>query len=285
LIYGIGTVSSPSGIFLLLILLCIVMFPFLKSFTVGNIFSVQVRELSDSVERLRDSVQNMLIQQFQSTQNVNITTLNAPDGSNLEIETKSKSREYSDLAFGLFRQERYLEALDYYEKALESDANNWVAAMFLGYIYLSLNELEKDQKKWGFDDSARLLRSVFFSMHATKKDPNHYMQFMNLGIALRHLDGEKQIRLGLKSLEKAFKMLNYDPQVPGDPKLVTAKGKCRSFMGEFAYLLGMKQEAIQYRREAVEIFKNCPKPVPPELATWLRDAEMALSEIAMKDAP
>jgi len=283
--YGIGSVQSPSGLFLLLVLLCMVMFPFLKSFTVGNLFSVQVRDLANSVEKLRDSVQNILIQQSQNTQNFNLSVLNAPDGRNIEIQTEFKSQKYSNLGNSLFQQGRYMESLNYYEKAFESDSNNWVAAMFLGYIYLSLNDFERDQTKWGFNDRERWLRSVFYSIHATKKDPNHYMQFMNLGIALRQLGGENLIRLGLENLEKAFNMLSYDPEVPKYPGLMTAKGKCRSFMGEFTHLLGMIKEAIQYRKEAIEIFNKCPEPVPPDLGNWLKDAEKAISQIEMNDIP
>ena len=285
LIWKIGSIQSPYGFFLFLLLLCMVMFPFLKSFSVGNIFSVQVRELTTSVEKLRESVQNILIQQSQNTQNLNLTLLNAPDGRNVEIQTEFRSQKYSNLGNSLFRQGRYMESLDYYEKAFESDSNNWVAAMFLGYIYLTLNDLEKDQTKWGFNDRERLLRSVFFSMHATQKDPNHYMQFMNLGIALRHLGGNNLIRLGLENLEKAFNMLSYDPQVQKNPELMLAKGKCRSFMGEVAELLEMKKEATQYRKEAVETFKHCPEPVPPDLDHWLRDAEKAISELEKNDTP
>jgi len=172
-----------------------------------------------------------------------------------------------------------MESLHSYHKAFDSDSNNWVAAMFLGYIYLSLNDLEKDRNKWGFSERERLLRSAFFSMHATQKDPNHYMQFMNLGIALRHLGGRSLIQLGLDKLETAFNMLNYDPQVQNNPELILAKGKCRSFMGEFAELLEMKKEAIQYRKEAVEIFKNCPEPKPPSLDHWLMDAEKSIADL------
>jgi tetratricopeptide (TPR) repeat protein len=283
LIWKIGSIQSPYGFFLFLVLLCMVMLPFLKSFAVGNIFSVQVRELTSSVEKLRDSVQNILIQQSQNTQNLNLTLLNAPDGRNVEIQTGFNSKKYSNLGNSLFQQGRYMESLDYYGKAFESDSNNWVAAMFLGYIYLSLNDLKKNQTKWGFNNRERLLRSVFYSMHATQKDPNHYMQFMNLGIALRHLGGKNLIRLGLENLEKAFNMLSNDPQIQKNPELMTAKGKCRSFMGEFVELLEMKKEALQYRKEAVEIFNDCPEPLPADFEHWLRDAERAISEIEKSD--
>ena len=157
--------------------------------------------------------------------------------------------------------------------------------MFLGYIYLTLKDLEKDKSKWGFSERERLLRSVFFSMHATQKDPNHYNQFMNLGIALRQLEGKNLIQLGLDKLKIAFNMLDYDPQVQNSPVLMLAKGKCRSFMGEFAELLEMKKEAIQYRKEAVQIFKHCPEPKPSGFDNWLRDAEGAILELEKSDTP
>ena len=279
LVWKIGSIQTGYGLFLFLVLLCMVMFPFLKSFSVGNVFSVQVRELATSVEKLKDSVQNILINQTQNTQNLNLTLLNVPDGSNVEIQTGYKSQQYSNVGNSLYKQKRYMESLQYYHKALDSDSNNWVAAMFLGFIYLSLNDFVKDKTKWCFSENERLLRSVFFSMHATQKDLNHYMQFMNLGIALKHLGGEKLIQLGLDNLEKAFKMLEYDPQVPGSSDLMLAKGKCRSFMGEFAELLNMKNEAIKYRKEAIEILRNCPDPKPLGIEHWLKDAENSLANL------
>ena len=283
LIWGIGSIQSPSGFFLFLVLLCMAMFPFLKSFTVGNIFSMQVRELANSVEKLKDSVQNILIQQSQNTQNVNLTLLNDLEGREFKIKTGFKSQRYSDLGYSLFLQERYMESLGYYEKAFESDPNNWVAAKALGFIYLSLTDYEKDQSKWGFRDKERLLRSVFYSMYATKNDPNHYEQFMNLGIALRHLEGKNLVKLGMENLQKAFDMLINVPQVLNNPKLMTARGKCRSFMGEFAKLLGESDIAIQYRKEAVDIFNSCPEPVPKELNYLLKDAETAISELEKEE--
>jgi len=43
LIWKIGSIQSPYGFFLFLVLICMVMLPFLKSFAVGNIFSVHKR--------------------------------------------------------------------------------------------------------------------------------------------------------------------------------------------------------------------------------------------------
>lgn len=275
----IGTVKSAPGFLIIMAFIGILMFPFIRSFSVGNVFSVQVRELTNSVERLQDSVQNLISFQFRSTQNVVVSNLNAPDGRNIKIETEAKSKRYSEQANSLFGQGRYLEAIEYYEKAFEWDPNNWVAAFYLGFLYLSLRELNDDENSWGFSENERLLRSAFYSTYATKKDPNHYMQFMNLGIALRHIGGERLIKLGLQNLEKAYNMLSHDPQVPNNPNLMLAKGKCRSFMGEFADLLGMREEAALYRREAVEIFGMCPAPVPDELHNWLQDAERALMEL------
>ena len=271
LIFGVGSVSNTPGIFLILVLLGLLMFPFLRSFSIGNVFSMEVKELSNSVDRLRDSVQNLISIQFSNTQNVIFANLDDPDGRSIKFRTKAISEKFSEQAINFYRQGHYLKAIELYEKALEEDSENWFAAMFLGYLYLSLNNMIKE-KNWGLNNTERLLRSVFYSKYATNKDNNHYLQFMNLGIALRHLAKESLTELGLQNLAIAYKMLDSDPQVGKNSGLMTAKGKCRNFMGEFAAILNLKEKAIQYRTEAIEIFRNGLEPVPKEVQVWLKDA-------------
>jgi len=276
--YSFQTVY-PIYIFLL-ILIGILMLPFAGKFNIGKLFSIELKELSSSIEKLRDTIINIGIK---NVQEVKVTTaINGPYGESFKVYALEQSQKNLNLANSLFQQQRFMESLKYYHEALKYDNDNWVAAMYLGFIYLSLPEFGVDENEWGFNNDERLFRSIFYSAYAAEKDVNHYNQFMNLAIAQKHLGGEGLTRLAIKNMEKAYNMLNYDPNVINNPKMFLNKGKAISFMGEFEEALGNKDKAIQYRKEAIEIFNQCPKPNPPDLEKWKNQAQEALNKLENK---
>lgn len=269
-------IEDNRGFILFLLLIGILFMPFLSRLSIGNLFGIELRKIGDSIDKLRETVLNVLQLNVQTRQEVNIFSLKTPDDRSEQMRIELRSQRYAEQAYSLFKQGRILESIEYYHKSFEWDNNNWVAALFLGFLYLSLSDIRISTEKWGIDDFERLSRSVFYSLFATVKDPNHYMQFMNLGIAQGHLGGNKMLTLALRNLKKAYNMLDYDPTVKNDPKLLLQKGKCRSFMGEFSESLGDKEIAKRYRQEAIEILKNCPQP---DRDRWLKDAEDALQRL------
>ena len=77
-------------------------------------------------------------------------------------------------------------------------------------------------------------------------------------------------------------MLDFDPNVKHHPQMFLNKGKAKSFMGEFEEALGNDEKAIQYRKEAIEIFNNCPDPKPIDLENWKKQAQDALNNLESK---
>ncbi len=264
---------------LLLLLIGILFLPFLSSLSIGNLFRIDLRKIGESIDKLRETVLNVLQSNVQNKQEVNIFPLKTPDDRSEQIRIELRSQRYAEQAYSLFKQGRILESIEFYHKSFEWDNNNWVAAFFLGFLYLSLNDYKIPDEKLGIDKLERLSRSVFYSSIATINDPNHYMQFMNLGIAQGHWGESRMLTLALRNLEKAYNMLDYDPNVKNAPKLFLNKGKCRSFMGEFSESLGDKDNARRYRKEAIDILKSCPQPVPKDRDRWLKQAEDALQRL------
>ena len=279
IIFDFKVFQSNKGFILLLLLLGFILLPFLKSLNVGNLFKIELQKIEESIDKLRDTVYNVLHLNIQSKQTTNIFNLNTRDGRVEQIQTDLKSQRFSEQAYSLFKQGRFLESIDYYQKAFESDNNNWGAAYSLGYLYLSLRELKVKDSEWGFDEVERLSRSIVYSGIAIMKDPNHYMQYMNLGIAQGHIGGNKMLELAIRNLEKAFNILSFDKNVVKNPQLMVAKGKCRSFMGQFAETLKLIGDAREYRKQAIDILKACPTPVPHDRDLWLKQAEGALEKL------
>ena len=284
IIYSIICPQSIKTIYpiyiLILILIGLLLLPFIGKFSVGKLFSIEMKELNSSIEKLRDTIVNIGIKNIQDVK-VNISS-EAPDGAKVEIKTFEKSQKYSNLAYSLFRQNRIMESIDNYKESLKYDRENWIAAMYLGFLYLSLREFNIDEKYWGINNNERLELSIYYSTSATKIDINHYNQFMNLAIAQKKLGGEGLTKLALKNMKIAYDMLEFDSDVKNHPHMFLNKGKARSFMGEFEEALGNNEKAIQYRKEAIEIFNHCPKPVPHDLETWKRQAQEALKNLENK---
>ena len=128
------------------------------------------------------------------------------------------------MAESLYKQNRIIESIENYKESLKYDKENWIAAMYLGFLYLSLPEFKIDKKYWGFTDEERLELSIYYSTYATKIDINHFNQFMNLGIAQKHLGGERHTKLALKNIKIAYDMLEYDPNVKNNPQMFLNKG-------------------------------------------------------------
>lgn len=273
--------KSELNFILFLVLIGIILLPFLKSFNVGKIFGLELKSLNTNIEKLRETILNFNIN---TKQEINLLNILSPEGQNLQIKTIEESKKKSDLGYSLFMQQRLLEAIDAYKESLKIDPNNWIAAMYLGFIYLSLPEYKIDETTWGFDNSERLFQSIYYSAYATKIDIQHYNQFMNLAIAQKHLGGRNLVQLALKNMEKAYRMFITDPNVPSNPILVLNKAKARSFMGEFAEAIEEYEDAIKYRQEAIEIFRNCPEPKPEALEKWLHQAEEALENLNTRES-
>jgi len=276
IIYNLPPLKSNLHFILFLVLIGIILLPFLKSFNVGKIFGVELKSLNTNIEKLRDTILNFNIN---IKQEINLLKIPSPEGQNLQLKTIEESKKKSDLGYSLFTQKRLLEAIDAYKESLKIDPNNWIAAMYLGFIYLSLPEYKIDEANWGFNNAERLFQSIYYSTYATKIDIQHYNQFMNLAIAQKHLGGESLVRLALKNMEKAYRMFITDPNVPSNPVLVLNKAKARSFMGEFAEVIGEFEEAKRYRQEAIDIYKSFPEPKPEALENWLHQAEEALDKL------
>ncbi len=279
IIFDFKVFQSNKGFILLLLLLGIILLPFLKSLSVGNLFKIELQKMEESVNKLRDTINNILHLNILNKQTVNISNLNTPDGRIEQVQTELKSQRFSDQAYSLFKQGRLLESIDYYQKAYELDNNNWVAAYFLGYLYLSLRDFKIKESEWGFDELDRLSRSFMYSRIAITKDPNHYMQYMNLGIAQGHLGGNRMLKLAIRNLEVAFNMLSYDKNVENKSQFVIIKGKCKSFMGEFAEVLKLIDNAIKHTKEAIDIFTDCPEPIPANRDHWLKQAKDRLRRL------
>ena len=261
---------------LLLIVIGLLLLPFGGKFNVGKIFSIELKQLNSSIEKLRDTIVNFSIK---NTQNLTVSNVNGPTGEILQVYTAEESKRNLKLAYSLFQQRRIIESIEYFHAALKYDSDNWVAAMFLGFTYLSLPDFQPNINEWGFDDNERLSRSIFYSTLAIRNDVNHYNQFMNLAIAQKHLGGERLCRLAIKNMEKAYNMLNFDQTVQNIPQLFLNKAKARSFMGEFEEAMGNRDHAIQFRQEALQLFNQCPTPIPNDLEIWKNQAQEALDRL------
>jgi tetratricopeptide (TPR) repeat protein len=264
-------------VFLFALLIGLTLLPILQKMKVGNMLEFELKNITQSVDKLRDTIFNLNINNTQK-QTVNIQNI-MPDGQNFKVPGTKTIEKKLDIARSLFEQKRYLESIQAYRNILEEDCDSWIVAMILGFIYLSLEELGIDQSTWGFSNGERLAYSMLFSGIAAEKNKTHYNQYMNLGIAQKHTGSLSLTEVGIKNMEIAYNMLLLDKSVLTNPSLYINKGKARSFMGEFAESLGRKKNALTYRIEAVEIFKSCPEPKPPEIVRWLKDAEKAVERL------
>ncbi len=269
-------IATYFTIVLLLVLIGLMMVPFAKGVSVGKLFSIQLKEINSSIERLRETIINIGIK---NVQDVKVYTTIPAGQENIHVSASEKSAEQIESAKTLYKQGKIMEAIESYKRALNYDCENWGAAMALGYIYFSLDEMGIDKSEWGFSDEERLFKSIFYSTYATEKDKQHYNQYLNLGIAQGKLGGDKSIRVAIKNLEVAYNMLNNDDSIAGNPYWIMSKGKARSFMGEFEEKLGNTDKATEYRSEAIEIFNSCPDPKPHDLEHWKADAEQALNRL------
>ncbi len=273
-------INSFYGITLLFLFIGLLFLPFIESLSVGNFLKINLKNLEKSIDNLRESILTFLQVNQQNNQvNNYFGSINTPDGSSAEIKTENISRYYAQRAFSLFNQKRYNESLIQYHKAYDADNNNWVAASFLGFLYLSYKDYDIPREEWGFNDLERLNRSIFFSTIATYNDPNHFMPFMNLGIAQGHWGGKNMLTLGTANLEKAYKMLDFDTKTQTNPNLYLEKAKIKSFIGEQFGKLNDIKTAIMHREEANIIFEKCPEPRPPEFEHWYKENLKHLNDL------
>ena len=130
-IFDLYPLKSELNFILFLVLIGIILLPFLKSFNVGKIFSLELKSLNTNIEKLRETILNFNIN---TKQEVSLLNINSPEGQNLQFKTVEQSKKKSDLGFSLFHQGRFLEAIEAYRDSLKIDPNNWIAAMYLGFI-------------------------------------------------------------------------------------------------------------------------------------------------------
>ncbi|MDP8267908.1 MAG: tetratricopeptide repeat protein [Candidatus Tenebribacter davisii] len=265
----------------ILIQIGLILTPFLKSFSVGSIFKVELKELSKSVDDLKTSFQSFISVNQNNVQVMKNYNIQTPVGD-FEVETIKLSNKYLKLGYSLYHQKRYIESLEYYKKAFDLDSNNWVASLLLGSIYLSLNDFKVPQSSWGFNDEERLAKSIFYLTLTIRNDPNHYNQYMNLGLAYLKLNGDNSLKLAYSNLETAYTMLCDDQNIQLMPSFMLDKGKSLSFMGEAAKKLNLIEKAIEHRKESINIFDNCPKPTPLDLNKWRDLSQNALLELEKK---
>lgn len=275
------SITNKTFFLAILIQIGLILTPFLKSFSVGNLFKIELKELSKSVDELRSSIQNFINIQHNNIQSIKNYNISTPIGS-FSAEMSKISNKYLNLGNSLYNQKRYIESLKYYKKAYDFDKNNWVTSLMLGFLYISLEDLKVPQELWGFNNEERITRSIFYSTQATLLDPNHFNQYMNLGIAYLHFGGENSFKLAYKNLEIAYEMLNNDPNIQLNPIFITNKGKVKSFMGEAAEKLDQIELAIKNRKESIDIFENCPNPKPFEIKKWISLSQDAISCLVKK---
>jgi len=251
-----GEMNPPLWLYVLFLLVGIVLLPFIK----------KIKALGVEVETRDEKHQ---------------VPYNVPE----IINARPEIHEYINLATSLCNQKRYMESIKFFLKADDADRNNWLVKMYLGFLYLSLEDVVVSND-WCFTDTERLMRSIFYSKQATELDPNHFNQYMNLGVAQCKLGGEKLLKEGIKNIEVAFNMLCYDPIIQGNPALMTEKAKCRSFMGLFTATLGNyenasenRETAIRYYEESINLFDAVPDTRPGDRAHFRGEAKKALKTL------
>lgn len=266
----------------ILIIICLILFPFLKKFSVGKFLSLELKELNKSIEEVKTSIKNYINMRQNNVQVMKNYNIQTPIG-NMNIVTQKESKHLLDLGYSLYKQTRLIEALDCYKNVYLIDPKNWIASFMIGTIYLALEDLQIPVETWGITNEERIAKSIFYSSQTINVDPNHYNQYMNLGIAYLKLKGENSYKLAYSNLEVAYKMLCNDQNIQHIPAFMLDKGKALSFMGEIAEKLNQIKIAIEHRKESINIFDSCPNPKPSQLNKWKELSQNALSKLENKE--
>jgi len=276
LIFSPMILSKAYGILWFLILIGLVLLPNIETLNIGNIFKIKVRELNETIKELRNTIINLNLNQS-NTQNVIFGQYPLPGvDKSVEIKIGPIVQKYLDAGIIDIKNADFPNAIENFKVALKLDGDNWYAAMYLGYIYLTI---EDKSEIIGLNKSECLMESIFNSYWAIQKDRSNFMQFMNLGIAQAHLGGEGLIRMGINNLIKTREIISQDNRIESDSYLKLVYGKATSFIGEFYKKLEMTEEAVEFRKKAIEVFENIPEPKPPGYQKWHDDTISALEKL------
>lgn len=271
--------NSTQQFFMIFLIVALLILPFLKSISIGDFFKVEIREVKKSVQELREKLIEVQLSNSQSTTIINSIT---EFGEKISTPTISESEKLYNIAEELKINKKYIESLKYYKLALESDTRNWLAAFNLGAIYLVLNDHRVPKDSWNFTENERLSNALFYSQYATKIDKNHYGQFFNLALAQQHTGGDKMLELSINSFDNTIDILERDPSLHADSRLLTNYGKCLHFKAMSLFMLNRIEDAIENDKKAIDLFENCPEPKPTELLKWLDQSKNHLNELTRK---
>lgn len=282
--------KTVNELLLLFLLIGLVLLPLLNKFKIGNLFEMDLKNISQSVDELKDTVLNLSLnmKNEQST----VLNFNPPNisekalmGATSISENKTELKQTNSLQY-LFNQaithlnrKEFLSAIESLKKILELDCKNWRSAMMLGFIYLSLDEIVDDIESLGLSKGNAINNSIKYSGIAIELDKSHYNQYMNLALALKKSESRFLLEEGLENLKKAKEVFNRDPNTMRNPNLCMENGKVTSFMGEFSEILGNKKNALKYRNEAMDIFDSCPDPKPTAFKKWYEDTKNAVIKL------
>jgi tetratricopeptide (TPR) repeat protein len=248
-------IPTDSGIevFLFTLFIGIFLLPMLNKIKIGSMFEIEMKDV-----QIKDI----------QTNEISSTTK-----ANEELAKKLKVAE------SLFKQNRIIEAINLYKEIFEKDSNNWVIAKNLGFLYLSLIDLGVDRSEWGFSDEERLANSMLFSGFAALKDKTHFTHYLNLAIAQKHTGCQGLLVLALKNMKIAQNILKIDKSTRTNPILLFNLGKVTSILGEFEEASGNMDQAIAYRKQALEILKSCPTPYSREVIHWIDQTNRAIENL------
>lgn len=288
--FNIIPFKTVNELLLFLLLIGLVLFPLLSKFKIGNFFEMELKNISQSVDKLKDTVLNLSLtmNNVQSTKIIfnppNIPQkqlMGATSIPNNQVELKQTyNLQYLfDQATSHFNKGEFLLAIESFKKILELDCKNWLSAMMLGFIYMSLDEIVDDIESLGLCKGNVITESIKYSGIAIELNKSHYNQYMNLALAQKKSGSKILLKEGLENLKKARDVFNRDPNTMKNPNLCMEKGKVVSFMGEFSEILGNKENALIYRNEAVDIFNSCPDPKPMAFEKWYNDTKNAIKEL------
>jgi len=257
--YGWYRILSPEGIVVLCILIGIILLPGIKKLTLpGGVGFENFDEADTEVpQKSRRTKLYGSIDPY-SEEKINIL---------------KKAKRNFDIAKSLIGQNRLLEAEKRLIKSLAIEPNNWFAEMLMGFIYLT----KSDSSEFGLSKAEMLDKSINHSRNAVDLDPNHFNQYMNLGIAQGHMEGSNMLGLAISNLKIAADMINNDKEVNTIQSFMLQRGKCITFMGEFAEKKGDYEGALRYRLDGKEVLEQCTDT--PESQIWLNNTNDAIKNL------
>lgn len=282
--------KTINELLLFLLLIGLILLPLLSKFKIGNLFEMELKNISQSVDKLKDTVLNLSLNMKNELSIVNnynppnisqqglMGAISIPENQR-QIKQSNNIQYLFDKANDQYNRNEFLQAIDTYKTILELDCRNWISAMILGFIYLSLDELLENVESIGLTKGNILSNSIKYSEIAIELDKSHYNQYMNLALAQRKSESKLLLEEGLENLKRARDVFDRDPNTMKNPKLCMEKGKVVSFMGEFSEILGNRGNALKYRIEAVDIFDSCPEPKPAAFTKWYNDAKNAIIKL------